>query len=84
MSLGHRYEAREQAVREHLAIIAALRDGDAQAAAEAMTRHIRQTAEAAVNLMFGIRRAAERRGRSRPEPSPPRPRGSGSRRKTKG
>ena len=54
MSLGHRYEAREQAVREQLRIIEALRSGDAQAAAEAMTRHIRQTAEAAVNLMFGI------------------------------
>jgi hypothetical protein len=54
MSLGHRYEAREQAVREHLNIIAALRTGNAQAAADAMTRHIRQTAEAAVNLMFGI------------------------------
>jgi DNA-binding GntR family transcriptional regulator len=54
MSLGHRYESREQAVREHLNIIAALRTGNAQAAAGAMTRHIRQTAEAAVNLMFGI------------------------------
>jgi DNA-binding GntR family transcriptional regulator len=54
MSLGHRYEAREQAVREHLAIIEALRGSNAQAAADAMTRHIRQTAEAAVNLMFGI------------------------------
>jgi DNA-binding GntR family transcriptional regulator len=54
MSLGHRYEAREQAVREHLAIIAALRTGNALAAADAMARHIRQTAEAAVNLMFGI------------------------------
>jgi len=54
MSLGHRYEAREQAVREHLSIIEALRGGNAHVAAEAMTRHIRQTAEAAVNLMFGI------------------------------
>jgi DNA-binding GntR family transcriptional regulator len=54
MSLGHRYEAREQAIREHLAIIEALQGGDAQAAADAMTRHIRQTAEAAVNLMFGV------------------------------
>ncbi len=54
MSLGHRYEARDQAVREHLAIIAALRGGHAPAAAEAMTRHIQQTAEAAVKLMFGL------------------------------
>jgi DNA-binding GntR family transcriptional regulator len=59
MSLGHRYEAREQALREHLTIIAALRSGDAQAAADAMTRHIRQTAEAAVNLMFGVASASD-------------------------
>jgi DNA-binding GntR family transcriptional regulator len=54
MSLGHRYEAREQAIREHLTIVDALQHGNAQAAAEAMNRHIQQTAEAAVNLMFGI------------------------------
>jgi DNA-binding GntR family transcriptional regulator len=54
MSLGHRYEARELAVREHLAIIAALRGDNPQAAADAMARHIRHTAEAAVNLMFGL------------------------------
>jgi DNA-binding GntR family transcriptional regulator len=54
MSLGHRYEAREQAIREHLTIVEALQQGNAQSAADAMTRHIHQTAEAAVNLMFGV------------------------------
>lgn len=51
-SLGHRYEAREVALREHLEIIAALRHGRAETAATAMARHVHQTADAAVALMF--------------------------------
>ena len=84
MSLGHRYEARELAVREHLAIIEALRGGSAPVAAEAMTRHIRQTAEAAVNLMFGI--PAPRNHAANHDPNPHRraPRGATVNRKTKG
>lgn len=51
-SLGHRYEAREVALREHLKILEALKHGDVETAAAGMARHVRQTADAAVALMF--------------------------------
>jgi DNA-binding GntR family transcriptional regulator len=55
-SLGHRYEAREVALREHLRIIESLRRGDTEAAATAMARHVHQTADAAVALMFSAKK----------------------------
>jgi DNA-binding GntR family transcriptional regulator len=69
-SLGHRYEARELALREHLKIMDALRRGAPEAAAKAMARHIRQTADAAVDLMFDASRNTAWPDRSRDRVSP--------------
>jgi DNA-binding GntR family transcriptional regulator len=50
--LGDRREAQQQALKDHLTIIAALRAGDAKKAAAAMWQHIENSAALALAAMF--------------------------------
>lgn len=56
--VGNQRHAQEQAMRDHLAIIDALLDGDAERAAVAMASHIDSTAAVVESLMFTNRAKA--------------------------
>ena len=49
---GRRYEAQEEAIKQHIGILEALLEGHAEKAAEAMRKHILDAAERAVSALF--------------------------------
>ena len=49
---GRRYKVQEEAIRQHAAILRALRKSNAEASARAMRRHILSAAERAIGALF--------------------------------